>query len=102
MSERLRVAVSGLAASYPYGGVFWDYMQYVVGLSDLGHEVLYVEDTGKWCYDPEQQTFVEDGSRNAALLAAHIRTLDPTLADRWFVRDALGSTYGVSAGFVPP
>ena len=48
---RLRIVVSGLAATYPLGGAFWDYLQYVIGLHRLGHDVLDLEDTGSWCYD---------------------------------------------------
>ena len=53
----LRIAVTGLAAAFPLGGVFWDYIQYLLGLHRLGHDVLYIEDTGKWCYDPIAQTY---------------------------------------------
>ena len=67
----LQIVVTGLAATYPFGGIFWDYLQYVVGLRRLGHEVLYVEDSGRWCYDPRQRTFVQDSERNAAYLAGH-------------------------------
>ena len=90
----LRIVVSGLAATYPLGGVFWDYLQYVVGFQRLGHDVLYVEDCGRWCYDPEKQTFVEDSERNAAYLADHLARLDPELGGRWFFRDVSGKTYG--------
>jgi hypothetical protein len=96
MTTRLRIAVTGLAATYPFGGVFWDYLQYPLGLQRLGHDVLYVEDTGKWCYDPTAGTFVEDGARNAAFLAREIAALDSDLADRWFFRDGGGKTYGRS------
>jgi len=94
MSERLRIAVSGLAVTYPFGGVFWDYVQYPVGLARLGHDVLYLEDTGHWCYDPEAETFVEDGSRNAARFAAALGRLEPKLATSWFYRDGGGRDYG--------
>jgi hypothetical protein len=94
MTKPLRIAVTGLAATYPFGGVFWDYIQYPLGLSRLGFDVLYIEDTGKWCYDPVAGTFVEDGSRNAAYLAEHIATLGEDLTDRWFFRDATEKTYG--------
>jgi hypothetical protein len=94
INSSLRIAVAGLAAMYPFGGVFWDYMQYVLGLQRLGHDVLYIEDTGKWCYDPVANTFVEDGGRNAAYLGRQIAALDTDLADRWFFRDAAGETYG--------
>lgn len=92
----LRIAVTGLAATYPFGGVFWDYLQYPLGLRRLGHDVLYIEDTGKWCYDPTANTFVEDGGRNASYLGRQISALDPGLSDRWFFRDATGKTYGRS------
>jgi hypothetical protein len=94
MTSKLRIAVTGLAATYPFGGVFWDYLQYVLGLHQLGHDVLYIEDTGKWCYDPATYTFVENGAQNAAFLARHLRLLDPGLSAHWFYRDATGATFG--------
>lgn len=100
MNTKLRIAVTGLAATYPFGGVFWDYLQYVLGFHKLGHDVLYIEDTGKWCYDPGTYTFVEDGSKNAALLDNNIRKLDPTLCDRWFYRDAAGKIFGRNWDYV--
>jgi hypothetical protein len=91
---RLRIVVTGLAATYPFGGVFWDYLQYALGFLRLGHEVLYLEDTGRWCYDPVVATFVESGRRNAAALAEALKACDPALAERWFYRDGGGRTYG--------
>lgn len=92
--SRLRVIVTGLVATFPLGGVFWDYIQYVLGFVQLGHDVMYIEDTGKWCYDPELQTFVESGARNAAYLARELPRLSPQLSDRWFFRDATGASWG--------
>jgi hypothetical protein len=100
MRTSLRIAVTGLAGSYPFGGVFWDYLQYPLGLQRLGHEVLYIEDTGQWCYDPEAGTFTAEGEGNAAFLARHIRHLEPALANCWFFRDAAGKTYGQPWGAV--
>ncbi len=96
MTSQLRIVVTGLAATYPFGGVFLDYFQYVLGLRRLGHDVWYIEDTGQWCYDPKGGTFIEDGSRNAAYLAREITALDSDLAHRWFFRDGTGQTYGRS------
>ena len=92
--DRARVVVTGLAATFPFGGVFWDYLQYVLGFHKLGHDVLYIEDTGQWCYDPVAGTFVEEGDRNAFYLARQIDRLDAELANRWFFRDARGATFG--------
>jgi hypothetical protein len=91
---RLRIAVTGLAATYPLGGVFWDYLQWALGFARLGHDVLYVEDTGRWVYDPAAATFVESGEANAALLAETLKAFDTDLAERWFYRDGTGRTYG--------
>jgi hypothetical protein len=93
-SSDSRIVVTGLAATYPLGGVFWDYIQYVLGFLSLGHDVLYLEDTGRWCYRPAQKTFVESGAENARLLGQHLQELDPRLADRWFFRDAQGEVFG--------
>ncbi len=91
-----RIVVTGLAATYPLGGVFWDYIQYVLGFLRLGHDVLYLEDTGKWCYSPTQQTFVESGEENARFLDHQLRQLDPRLSDRWSYRDSTGCVFGQS------
>src|SRR4051812_22099011 len=47
----LRIIVTGLIGQHPrLGGVAWDYLQYVVGLARLGHDVYYFEDSGEWPY----------------------------------------------------
>ena len=92
----LRIVVTGLAATYPFGGVFWDYIQYLLGFRQLGHEVLYLEDTGRWCYDPVTMTFVEDGAHGAAHLQQQLKHLSADLDESWFYRDAAGKTFGRS------
>lgn len=96
MSDGLRIAVTGLAGTYPFGGVFWDYLQYPLGLLRSGHDVLYIEDTGKWCYHPTAATFVESGRANASFLNQQMAALDPEMGGRWFLRDATGTTFGRS------
>ncbi len=93
----LRIAVTGLAGHVSL-------RRRVLGLhavrarlsSGSAMTCSIIEDTGKWCYSPTQQTFVEAGHDNAAFLADHLRRLEPELADKWFYRDALGKTYGRS------
>jgi hypothetical protein len=51
MKSSLRIIVTGLIAQHPMlGGVAWDYVQYVIGLARLGHDVYYIEDSGEWPY----------------------------------------------------
>jgi len=52
MASPLRVIVTGLIAGYPLGGMAWHYLQYVLGLARLGHDVFYLEDSGRDPYNP--------------------------------------------------
>ncbi|MHC4652336.1 MAG: hypothetical protein ACYTES_15955, partial [Planctomycetota bacterium] len=48
----LRIVVTGLIAQHPrLGGITWHYLQYVLGLARLGHDVFYVEDSGEVPYN---------------------------------------------------
>jgi hypothetical protein len=93
-SNPLRIAVGGLAVTFPFGGMFWHYMQFVIGLRRLGHEVLYIEDIGRWSYDPVKRTRVQSGAPNAATFQRNLEKLDPALAGAWMFRDAAGTVYG--------
>ena len=52
MTARPTAIVAGMIATYPVGGVVWDYGQYALGLEQLGYDVYYVEDTAGPTYDP--------------------------------------------------
>ena len=56
----MRVIITGLVGQYPFGGVIWDYLHYLLGFRSLGHEVLYLEDSGAWPYDPVAGTITHD------------------------------------------
>ncbi len=92
----MRVVVTGLIATYPVGGVAWDYLQYVHGLAALGHDVTYLEDTGQWVYSPRLLTFTEDCDENLAFLT---RVLDGGRASvPWAFRDPRGRVHGLDEG----
>ena len=84
MTSRLRIIVTGLIAQYPLGGVTWDYLQYVLGLSRLGHDVYYLEDTGQWPYNPLEGGVAKDCSYNVGYLASVMDFFG--LADNWMYR----------------
>src|SRR5215471_9664703 len=48
MQNRRKIVVTGYIGLLPAGGVTWDYIQYPLGLRELGHDVLYLEDTYQW------------------------------------------------------
>lgn len=89
MRSSLRVIVSGLIAQYPIGGVTWDYLQYLLGLAALGHDVYYVEDSEQWPYDPVKKGTGQDGAYNAAYLASIMARFG--FAERWAYRFPGGS-----------
>lgn len=44
----------------PFAGVAWQVLHYLEGFRRLGHAVFYLEDTGDWPYDPEQNAITDD------------------------------------------
>src|SRR5256885_10671619 len=96
----MRVVVTGLVATYPVGGVAWDYLQYVQGFRALGCEVTVLEDTGQWLYDPAAQTFTDDVRANARYLNDALASLDPALARCWSLRAPDGTYHGLDEAAV--
>jgi hypothetical protein len=92
----MRIVVTGLIASYPLGGVSWDYLQYVQGLQLLGHEVFYLEDTGQWVYNPDLRSFTEDCSFNLRYLEKVLAFLEPIATTRWSLRSPRGEYFGLA------
>jgi hypothetical protein len=81
MISRLRIIATGLIAQYPLGGVTWDYLQYLLGLRHLGHDVYYLEDTGHWPYNPVDGGISKDCEFNAAYLSEVMARFG--LSDKW-------------------
>lgn len=101
----MRIIVTGLIATYPLGGVSWDYVQYVKGLHLLGHEVFYLEDTGKWgddleergkwVYNPQLSTFTHDCSFNLNYLQQVLASVAPEMKQQWSFRSPKGEYFGL-------
>ena len=56
----MKIVLAGIIARYPYGGVTWCSLMYLLGLRNLGHDVCYIEDTGECIYNPELNTLSQD------------------------------------------
>jgi len=46
----------------PFAGQTWLYLNWLRGLSGLGHDVYYVEDDNVWPYDPGIEAVTDDCS----------------------------------------
>lgn len=91
----LRIIVAGLAGLLPVGGVAWDYLQYVLGLGRLGHDVYYWEDTWSWPFDPVKNANTDDPAYSVNALGAFFEAYAPEFADRWCYRHLHGDFYGM-------
>jgi hypothetical protein len=84
MPSQLRIIVTGLVAQYPLGGVTWGHSQYLLGLTRLGHDVYYLEDSGQWPYNPLADGLIEDPTFNVDYLAGVMSRFG--LGDKWAYR----------------
>ena len=95
MAARKRLVVLHLAGRYPLGGIGWQAVHYVLGLTRLGHDVYYVEDSGVHPYDPRIRSVAEEGSYSVSFLAEVMARFG--LADRWaYVDGVTGTCHGLS------
>lgn len=96
--SNLRIIVTGMVGQYPLGGVAWDYLQYVMGLSRLGHDVYYHEDTRCWPFDPVANARAAGAQYPAKFLAGFFAAHAPALSDRWHYRHLGAESLGMSEG----
>jgi len=89
------LVILGMMGRMPVAGVTWQVLHYFEGFRRLGFDAFYVEDTGEWSYDPDQNTISEDPTYAVnsirAVMALH------RFADRWAYRAADGRVFGLSA-----
>ena len=95
MPDRLKLVVLGMMGRCPFGGQTWLYLNWLRGLSRLGHEVYYVEDDTVWPYDPERNAVTDDCSYAVRHLERCLERIG--LDGRWAFRlaDRLGTCWGM-------
>lgn len=87
-TSRLRILVLGYLVRGPLGGIAWHYLQYVLGLRHLDHDVFFFEDSDDYpsCYDPARNVTDADPTYGLAFAA---RMFDRAgVGDRWTYYDA--------------
>ena len=95
-ADRGRVLVFGILFWYPLAGVTYQFLHYLMGLRRLGYDVHYVEDSGRWVYDPRLNDLSPDADGNVDLVAPVLERHG--FADRWVFRGNYegGRCYGKS------
>jgi len=91
----VRILFAGIIARYPFGGVTWCSLMYLLGLRALGHEVFYIEDTGECVYDPVENKISTDPKYGTSYI--HDALSPFGLGDRWAFVNYDGSYHGATA-----
>jgi hypothetical protein len=93
---RLKIVCSGHLVRYPLGGHSWHHLQYLVGLSRLGHQITFFEDHG-WpdsCYDPVRNVMTADPTYGITYMLGLLRSYG--LDQSWCYLAEDGSAHGMS------
>jgi hypothetical protein len=87
--------VSGILFWYPLAGVTYQFLHYLIGLRRLGFQVFYIEDSGRWLYDPAKRAITGDPRTNIARIEHALRAHG--FADAWAFRGAYpgGECFGM-------
>src|SRR5438552_12559885 len=59
-----KIIVFGILFWYPLAGVTYQFLHYLIALRRLGYDPYYIEDSGRWVYDPRINEFSPDASGN--------------------------------------
>lgn len=91
-----KIIVFGIAFWYPLAGVTYQFLHYLIGLRRLGYDAYYVEDSGRWVYDPRANDLSPDASGNVAAVAPVLEAHG--FAGRWAFRGNYpgGCSYGMT------
>jgi hypothetical protein len=91
-----RIIVFGILFWYPLAGVTWQFLHYLLALRRLGYDPYYIEDSGRYVYDPALGDLSPDAAPN-------LRAVAPILdrhgfEGRWAFRGCYpgGKCYGMS------
>jgi hypothetical protein len=96
--ERLakgKILVFGILFWYPLAGVTYQFLHYLIGLRRLGYDPYYIEDSGRWVYDPRINDLSPDASGNIGSVAPVLESHG--FSGRWAFRGHYpgGRCYGM-------
>jgi len=91
-----KIIVFGILFWYPLAGVTYQFLHYLLGLRKLGYDAYYIEDSGRWVYDPKINEFSPDVTGNLSMVMPWLEATG--LKDRWAFRGNYpdGKCYGMS------
>ena len=91
-----KIIVFGILFWYPLAGVTYQFLHYLIGLRKLGYDVYYIEDSGRWVYDPVLNDMSPDVTGNLKMVVPYLEAHG--FGDRWAFRGNYpdGKCYGMT------
>jgi hypothetical protein len=91
-----KIIVFGIFFWFPLAGVTYQFLHYLIALRRLGYDPYYIEDSGRWIYDPRLNDLSPDASGNIQAVAPVLESHG--FADRWAFRGNYpdGRCYGMN------
>jgi hypothetical protein len=91
-----KIIVFGILFWYPLAGVTYQFLHFLLGLRRLGYDPYYIEDSGRWVYDPRINEMTGDASGNVAAVVPVLESHG--FAGRWAFRGHYpgGQCYGMT------
>ncbi len=91
-----KIIVFGILFWYPLAGVTYQFLHYLIGLRRLGYDPYYIEDSGRWVYDPRLNDLSPDASGNVEAVAPVLQAHG--FGDHWSFRGNYpgGRSYGMT------
>jgi hypothetical protein len=91
-----KIIVFGILFWYPLAGVTYQFLNYLIGLRRLGYDPYYIEDSGRWIYDPVLNDLSPDATGNIEAVLPALQAHG--FGDRWAFRGFYpeGKCYGMS------
>lgn len=83
-ANRGKIVLWSLLATFPFGGMTWHRLHWIVSLRRLGFDVWYVEDSDRPVYDPITFWPSSDYAANVDYLSKQMKRVG--LEDRWIFR----------------
>src|SRR5881409_3670190 len=91
-----KIIVFGILFWYPLAGVTFQFLHYLIGLRRLGYDPFYLEDSGRWIYDPRLNDLSPDVTGNVEAVLPALK--QHGFGDRWAFRGNYpdGQCYGMT------
>ena len=91
-----KIIVFGILFWYPLAGVTYQFLHYLIGLRRLGYDPYYIEDSGRWIYDPRLNDLSPEASANIDAVLPALKAHG--FGERWAFRGNYpdGRCYGMT------